>query len=110
MADLIHFDKDNFSVEVLDSPQPVLVDFTATWCVPCQSLAPIVEQLCNDWTGVVKVGKLDIDENPGLALKYDVMGVPALVLFKGGKPVERTLGYMPKDRILSRFRPHLDLK
>lgn len=108
MADLIHFTDDTFQHEVLDSTTPVLVDFTATWCGPCHLLAPIVEELAAEWAGKVKVGKLDIDENMDTTMQYQVMGVPTLMLFIQGEPKERLTGYMPKDRILTKLKPHLN--
>ena len=107
MPDMHHFTDDNFQAEVIDSPTPVLVDFTAEWCGPCHMLAPIVDKLNQDWNGEVKVGKLDIDANVSVTMEYGVMGVPTLILFKGGQPVERLMGYMPRERILSKLKPHL---
>src|SRR5512139_3571277 len=95
-----------FNNEVLDSSQPVLVDFTAVWCGPCKMLDPIVKQLAKDWLGKVKVVKLDVDDNPNVTMDYQVMGVPTLMLFKGGAPVERVTGYQPKDRLEKKFFPH----
>ena len=96
-----------FQTDVLDTASLVLVDFTAVWCGPCKMLEPIVKQLASDWQGVVKVVKLDVDENPGLAMQYQVMGVPTLILFKKGQPVERVTGYQPKDRLVKKFKVHL---
>ena len=107
MAQLYHFDDANFKAEVLESNQPVLVDFTADWCGPCHMLAPIVEKLNDEWQGAVKVGKLDIDANVEITMHYDVMGVPTLILFIAGQPVERLMGYMQKERILTKLNPHL---
>ncbi|MGH2521707.1 MAG: thioredoxin [Anaerolineales bacterium] len=107
MAILHHFTDANFKEEVLDSGQPVLVDFTAEWCGPCHMLAPVVEKLNEEWNGSVKVGKLDIDVNIDTTMAYGVMGVPTLILFKGGQPAERLMGFMPKGRILAKLRPHL---
>ena len=97
----------NFQTNVLDVPTPVLVDFTAVWCGPCKMLEPIVEQLASDWQGKVSVVKLDVDENPSLAMEYQVMGVPTLILFHHGQPVERVTGYQPKDRLVKRFKVHI---
>ncbi len=98
-----------FNNEVLDSSQPVLVDFTAVWCGPCKMLDPVVKQLAEAWQGKVKVVKLDVDDNPNLAIEYLVMGVPTLMLFMSGKPVERVTGYQPKDRLEKKFSPFFNL-
>ena len=103
MADMLYVSEDTFQSEVLDSTQPVLVDFTAVWCSPCKMLDPIVKQLAEQWAGKVKVVKLDVDHNPYLAMQYQVMGVPTLMLFVNGKPNERLSGYQPKDRIVAKF-------
>jgi len=107
MAELPKLSEATFEPEVLSSALPVLVDFTAVWCQPCKMLDPIVQQLAMDWVGRVKVLKLDVDENPNLAVNYQVMGVPTLMLFKQGKPVERVTGYHPKDHLIKKFDPHL---
>jgi thioredoxin 1 len=107
MANLSHVSEASFQAEVLDSVMPVLVDFTAVWCGPCKMLDPIVNQLADEWAGKVKVVKLDVDDNPGLAMSYQVMGVPTLMLFVNGQPSERVTGYQPKDRLVARFKPHL---
>jgi thioredoxin 1 len=96
-----------FAPQVLQSAQPVLVDFTAVWCHPCKQLDPIVKQLAEEWQGKVSVVKLDVDENPDLAMTYQVMSVPTLMLFVGGKPVERVSGFQDRNRLLKRFMPHL---
>jgi thioredoxin 1 len=97
----------DFPKDVLESNLPVLVDFTAVWCGPCKMLDPVVKQLAQDWEGRVKVFKLDIDENQDLTLQYQVMGVPTLILFIKGKPVQRVSGYQPKDRLVAKFRHHI---
>jgi thioredoxin 1 len=107
MATLHHFTDISFQTDVLDSTEPVLVDFTAEWCGPCHMLAPVVEKLNEEWNGAVKVGHLDIDENAETTMTYQVMGVPTLILFKAGQPVERLMGFMPKERILAKLKPHL---
>ncbi len=96
----------NFQSEVVSSDLPVLVDFTAAWCGPCKMLDPIVTQLAQEWGGKVKVVKLDVDDNSDLAIQYQVMGVPTLILFVKGQPVQRVTGYQPKDRIVSRLSSH----
>jgi thioredoxin 1 len=107
MPELHHFTDDNFQAEVLGASQPVLVDFTAEWCGPCHMLAPVIARLNEEWNGAVKVGELDVDANEKVTLQYEVMGMPTLILFKAGQPVERLSGYMAKDRILNKLKPHL---
>jgi len=103
MAEMLYVSEDTFRSEVLDATQPVLVDFTAVWCGPCKMLDPIVKQLAEQWDGKVKVVKLDVDHNPNLAMQYQVMGVPTLMLFVNGRPSERLSGYQPKERIVAKF-------
>ena len=107
MSELAHVTEDTFQADVLDSTRPVLVDFTAVWCGPCKMLDPVVKELAQAWTGHVKVVKLDVDNNPNLAMQYQVMGVPTLMLFKNGQPIERVTGYQPKNRLEKKFQPHL---
>lgn len=107
MTDITHVSEDSFQSDVLDSSQPVLVDFTAVWCGPCKMLDPVVKQLAQDWSDKVKVVKLDVDNNPNLAMQYQVMGVPTLMLFKNGEAVERVTGYQPKDRLEKKFKAHI---
>ncbi len=108
MADMYSFTDENFQAEVLDWGQPVLVDFTAEWCGPCHMLAPIVDKLNQEWAGTVKVGKLDTDANVGTTMQFGVLGLPTLILFKAGHPVERLSGFMHKERILAKLKPYLD--
>jgi thioredoxin 1 len=108
MADMLHVSEDTFKNEVLDSTQPVLVDFSAVWCQPCKMLDPVVKQLAGEWDGKVKVVKIDADENPGLVMQFGVMGIPTLLFFKGGEVKERVTGYMPKEKLVARFSPHFN--
>ncbi len=107
MATLRHVSDDTFEKEVLQSPQPVLVDFYADWCGPCRAIAPIVEEIARELNDRLKVVKLDVDQNPKTALQYGVQSIPTLILFKGGAEVERLIGYMSKSKLLSKIEPYL---
>jgi thioredoxin 1 len=89
----------NFDQEVLNSEQPVLVDFWAAWCGPCKALAPTVDEIATLYAGKVKVGKMDVDRNQATPMRYGIRGIPALLLFKGGKVADQIVGYVPKDII-----------
>ena len=97
---IIHINPENFPMEVLNSTKPVLVDFFATWCGPCQALGPILEELSDERTDI-KVCKVDVDENKALARKYRVMSVPTLMVVKDGEVVKRSTGAATKDEILA---------
>jgi len=108
MAELINVTEDTFQTEVIDSPEPVLVDFSAVWCGPCKMLDPIIKQLAGEWDGKVKVVKIDADQNPNILMQYSVLGIPTLLFFKGGEIKERITGYMPKDKLVAKFSPHIN--
>ncbi len=88
-----------FEPVVLKSKQPVLVDFWATWCRPCLMVAPIVEELATEYSGKVSFVKLDVDQNPKTAAKYNVMSIPTLLVFKNGQPVSHIVGFRPKEEL-----------
>lgn len=108
MTELIKVTEDTFQAEVIDSPEPVLVDFSAVWCGPCKMLDPIIKQLAGDWDGKVKVVKIDADENPNIVMQYGVMGIPTLIFFKDGEIKERVTGFLPKDKLETKFSPHFN--
>lgn len=97
----------NFVQEVVNSNVPVLVDFFATWCGPCRSLAPVLEEIAVEKAGKLKVCKCDIDREPGLANKFGISSVPTMILFKGGRGVQTLVGAQPKSRLLAAIEPHL---
>jgi thioredoxin 1 len=107
MTDIPKVNEAAFEADVLKSTLPVMVDFTAVWCGPCKMLEPVVIQLSHDWDGKVKFVKLDVDDSSNLAVQYGVMGVPTLILFVNGSPVQRLSGYQPKDRIISKFGSYI---
>ena len=88
-----------FEAEVLQSAQPVLVDFWAAWCGPCRALAPIVDELAMEYAGKIKVMKMDVDRNSATPMRFGIRGIPALLIFKGGKVADQIVGYVPKDTI-----------
>lgn len=109
MSELQYVTESTFQSEVLEASQPVLVDFTATWCQPCKMLDPIVTQLAQEWEGKVKVVKIDADQNPNLVMQYGVLGIPTLILFKGGVIKERLTGFQSKEKLISKLSPHWNL-
>ena len=94
-----HFNDDNFESEVLKSQTLVLVDFWAEWCMPCQFVAPAIEALANEYKGQVKIGKLNVDQNPVMPGKFGVSGIPSLILYKDGEVVDSLVGAAPKEQI-----------
>jgi thioredoxin 1 len=97
----------NFDLEVLKSDLPVLVDFWAEWCGPCRMIAPAVEEFAGEYAGKVKVGKLNVDENMGAASRYNVRGIPTLLLFKGGQVVEQRVGAVGKGELVKMVANHV---
>lgn len=97
----------NFNKEVLESPLPVLVDFWAPWCAPCRLVTPILEEIAEEYAGRVKVVKLNTDENPALAMKYNIMSIPTLLLLKNGEVLDETIGAVPKHVIVNNLSYYL---
>ena len=97
------FTEGNFEEEVLKSDKPVLVDFWATWCGPCRMIAPIIDQLTGEFAGQAKIGKVDVDENNGLASTYNVRSIPTLIFFKNGQMVDAIQGATSKDVIVQKL-------
>src|SRR5882757_2607425 len=98
---VVEFTSDNWQTEVVQSTQPVLVDFWAPWCGPCRQLTPIVDRIADQFAGRVKVGKVNVDENSDLAIKYDVTTIPRVLLFKGGdKPLQQIVGLTPEAELV----------
>jgi len=102
MAQPLHVTEQSFEREVLEAGIPVLVDFWAEWCAPCRMIAPIVEEFAREYEGRLKVAKVDVDENQTLAMKFNIMSIPTLGIFKSGQLVERIVGYMPKAELKRR--------
>lgn len=98
-GNVIELTDQNFQTEVLQSSEPVLVDFWAPWCGPCRMIAPLIEELATQYQGTVKVGKVNVDDNPSAANNYGVQSIPTLMVFKSGDVVERFVGVQPKARI-----------
>lgn len=99
---VITITNDNFSTEVIASDKPVLVDFWATWCPPCRMQSPIVDELAEERTDI-RVGKVNVDEQPELAEKFDVQNIPTLIIFKGGKAVKVLVGLRSKEQLMAEF-------
>ena len=99
MAEPFPVNDADFDEKVLKSELPVLVDFWADWCQPCKMIAPIVEQLSEEYDGKIDFAKLDVDANPGTAMSYGVRSIPTLLIFKGGKPVDQIVGAVPKGAL-----------
>ncbi len=100
----------NFQQEVLNSQVPVLVDFWAEWCGPCKMIAPNVDQIAHQYEGKLRVGKMDVDAEPGAVERFGIQGIPTLILFKNGQPVQQIVGYRTKEQLDKAVAPHLELQ
>jgi thioredoxin 1 len=107
MSNLKEISSGSFESDVLKAQKPVLVEFGAVWCQPCRILEPVLEELAKDWGENVIVAKLDVDEAAQITMDYQVLSVPTMMLFKGGKIMERMTGYQPKDKIQGKIQPHI---
>ena len=107
MAKPIEVTDKTFEEVVLNAELPTVVDFWAVWCGPCKMIAPILEQVAEEYEGQLQIVKLDVDTNNDSAFQYGVMSIPTLILFKEGQPVERIVGFMPKEKLLSKLTPFL---
>ncbi|MBP3820573.1 thioredoxin [bacterium] len=96
-----------FDTEVVNSNIPTVVDFWATWCGPCRKLGPVLEEISNNYEGKVKFAKVNVEESKETAKKYSISGIPCLLVFKNGEPVERMVGLMPKSTIISNIEKHI---
>ena len=106
MAEILHASENTFD-SILKDNKLVLVDFWATWCGPCRMVAPIMEQLAQHYEGKVRIAKVDVDENPGLASKFGIMSIPCLYFFKDGEVVGKQVGLLPKDALLKKIEEYL---
>jgi thioredoxin 1 len=105
-ADITHVTDANFQAEVIEAPEPVLVDFWAPWCGPCRLVAPVLEEIASERSDV-RIVKLNVDENQQTAAKYGVMSIPTMILFKNGQAAETIIGALPKPRLVQQLEPAL---
>jgi len=105
---LLHLTDSNFKKEVLESELPVLVDFWAPWCGPCKMIAPIIEDLAKEFDKKIRIGKINIDENPKIATHYGIMSIPTIVFFKKGKVMEQIVGVLSKSKFKRKLEENLE--
>lgn len=109
MAEPIVVTDATFDTEVLEANGPVLVDFWAEWCGPCKMITPVLKEMASDLEGKLKVAKLDVDSSMATARKFGVSSIPTLILFKDGQPVQRVVGFTPKEKLMKTLSPHLEV-
>lgn len=100
----IELNEKNFQSEIIDSPIPALVDFWASWCMPCRMVAPVIDEISQEYQGKLKVGKVNVDNEPKLAEKYSIMSIPSILLFKAGKVVDTIIGAVPKSYLIEHIQ------
>jgi thioredoxin 1 len=103
----VQLNENSFTRDVLQSPTPVLVDYWAEWCVPCRAVAPVVESIAEKYAGRLKVGKLNVDQNPNLAMQYNIRSIPTLILFKNGQPAATQIGSVSATQLSAFVEQHL---
>lgn len=108
MAKPIEFTDSNFEEEVLKSEHPVLVDFWAEWCGPCRMIGPVVEEMASEYEGKAKIGKVNVDLNPEISVKYGIRSIPSLLIFKNGQVVDQIIGAVPKNHLTSKLDAQLN--
>ena len=107
MADIVNTTDADFANMVSESDKVVLIDMWADWCGPCKMMEPVLEQIAEEYSDKIKVAKLNIDQNQDTPLKFGVMNIPTLLLFRNGKEIDRIVGALPKKQLLSKIEPHL---
>ena len=107
MSAAVTIDQDNFNAEVIESDTPVVVDFWAEWCMPCKMVAPVLDQISQDYAGRLKIAKVNVDDAGEIAQKYNIVSIPTLLLFKDGNVVGQQVGAVPRETIESLFKDHL---
>jgi len=104
MGEYVELTESNFDQEVIASEIPVVVDFWAEWCAPCKLLAPIIDELAEEYKGKIKFCKLDVDKNQQISMKYGIRSIPTLIVFKGGEAADQMIGFLPKDSIIEKLK------
>lgn len=104
---VVHITDATFEAEVLRSPILTITDFWAEWCMPCKRIAPILAELATEYSGKLKIAKLDVDSNPETPERYGITGIPTLLVFSGGELVETLVGFLPKNKLVEKLRPYL---